>query len=526
MKKPEISLNEKSRLEDLIRLEILDTESEPYFDDLTKLASEICGTKISLISLIDSERQWFKSKIGLDASETPREISWCGHAILDDGVFEIPDAELDERFKDNPLYTGEPHVRFYAGAPLKTSGGHNIGTLCVIDNQPRNLNDWQRSTLKKLANQVVLLLEARLREKKLKITNEKLDVIVKNIPLNLVIYDIEGEISWVNEQWQKDFNYSDIDLLRKDISQFITTDKKYSFLSSNYHWERLKIKNKGQEDVFVNWINVPLNSTHFLGIAKNINQQVMSEIETQELAKSLEEQKRISQHQAKLASLGQLAAGVGHEINNPLAIIKGFLHALEIELNINNLPESKPAYLIKKIDHATDRIVNIVKGLKSFSRANSSDLTHFSLNDALSNTIQLITEIYKKEGVTLKFQDSSTSPLIIYGSKGRMEQVFLNLIHNAKDAMEDSPEKVVEMELKQVSNKAVFTIHDQGKGIPEEIKDKIFDPFFTTKDVNKGTGIGLSIVASIIKEMDGEIKFETAIGRGTTFYIEILLSSK
>jgi C4-dicarboxylate-specific signal transduction histidine kinase len=526
MKKPGIPQNEHDRLEDLIRLEILDTESEPFFDDLTKLASEICGTKISLISLIDSNRQWFKSKIGLEASETPREISWCGHAILADGIFEIPDAELDERFKDNPLYTGEPHVRFYAGAPLKTSSGYNIGTLCVIDSQPKNLNDWQRSALKKLANQVVLLLEARLREKKLKIANEKLDVIVKNIPLNLVIYDKEGEISWVNEQWQKDLNYSDIDLLKKDIAQFITTNKSYSFLSSNYRWERLKIKNKSLQDIFVNWINVPLNSSHFLGIAKNIHQQVMSEIETQELEKSLEEQKMISQHQAKLASLGQLAAGVGHEINNPLAIIKGFLHALEIELNINQNPDSKPAYLINKINHATDRIVNIVKGLKSFSRANTSDLANFSLNDALSNTIQLISEIYKKEGVTLKFQDSSTAPLFIYGSKGRMEQVFLNLIHNAKDAMEDSPEKVIEMELKQVSNKAVFSIHDQGKGIPDEIKDKIFDPFFTTKDVNKGTGIGLSIVASIIKEMDGIIKFETSPGKGTTFYIEILVAAK
>ena len=524
MKKPETPLNEQQRLEDLLRLEILDTESESFFDDLTKLASEICGTKISLISLIDSNRQWFKSKVGLEASETPREISFCGHAILDEDIFEIPDAELDERFRDNPLYTGAPHVRFYAGAQLKTSSGNNIGTLCVIDNQPRQLNEWQKSALKKLANQVVLLLEARLREKKLKMANEKLDVIVKNIPLNLVMYNKNGEITWMNEQWQKDFNFPDNHLIKKNINHIFTGEEKYPFLSPNFNWKRLKINDLNQNDIFINWISVPVNSHHFLGIAKNINQQVMSEIETLKLEKSLEEQKRISQHQAKLASLGQLAAGVGHEINNPLAIIKGFLHALEMELNTHQNPDSKPAYLLKKIDHATDRIVNIVKGLKSFSRANSSDLGNFSLNEALSSTIQLISDIYKKEGITLSLQDTSSSPLIIYGNKGRMEQVLLNLIHNAKDAMEDSEDKTIEMELSVEASKAVFFIKDKGKGIPNDIKDKIFDPFFTTKDVNKGTGLGLSIVASIVKEMDGEIRFESSIGKGTTFYVEVPLS--
>jgi two-component system, NtrC family, sensor kinase len=525
MKAPDIPKNEEDRLKDLLRLEVLDTNSEQHFDELTKLASEICGTKISLISLIDSDRQWFKSKVGLDASETPRNISWCGHAILKDEIFEIPDAELDDRFRDNPLYTGQPHVRFYAGAPLKTSHGFNIGTLCVIDSEPKKLTHWQKESLQVLARQVVLLLEARLREKKLELINEKLDVIVKNIPLNLVTYNFDGEINWVNDQWSKDFDFSPDELISKKISQVLPNENNYNFLSPIKNWSRLKLKSKSGENVFTNWISIPVNTHHFLGIGKNITQQVISDIETKKLEKDLEDQKRISQHQAKLASLGQLAAGVGHEINNPLAIIKGFLHALDGELSTHQPAESKAFYLLKKIEHATDRIVNIVKGLKSFSRADQSELEYFSLNESLSITLQLISDIYKKEGINFKLEDQTTDSLIIFGNKGRMEQVFLNLINNAKDAMEDSQNKHIQLILKQDSGKAFFSITDSGKGIPDEIKDKIFDPFFTTKDVNKGTGIGLSIVASIIKDMDGEIKFESKLGHGTTFTIEIPMSN-
>ena len=521
MKTPDIPKNEEERLKDLLRLEVLDTNSEQHFDELTKLASEICETKISLISLIDSDRQWFKSKVGLDASETPRNISWCGHAILKDEIFEIPDAELDDRFRDNPLYTGQPHVRFYAGAPLKTSHGYNIGTLCVIDSSPKKLTTWQKESLQILARQVVLLLEARLREKKLELINEKLDVIVKNIPLNLVTYNFDGEINWVNNQWQKDFDFSAHDLISKKIFQALPNENNYNFLSPNKAWNRLELKNKSGENVFTNWISIPVNTHHFLGIGKNVTQQVKSDIETKQLEKNLEDQKRISQHQAKLASLGQLAAGVGHEINNPLAIIKGFLHALDGELTAHQPADSKSFYLLKKIEHATDRIVNIVKGLKSFSRADQSELEYFSFHETLSITLQLVSDIYQKEGFNFKLEDHTSEPLIVFGNKGRMEQVFLNLINNAKDAMEDSQDKNIQLILKEDSGKAFFSIRDSGKGIPDEIKDKIFDPFFTTKEVNKGTGIGLSIVASIIKDMDGEIKFESKLGHGTTFIVEL-----
>ncbi len=153
--------NEKERLQKLKDYQILDTLPEQDFDDFTKLASFICNTPISLISLIDETRQWFKSHHGLDATETSREVAFCAHAILQDEVFVIPDSSKDIRFKDNPLFIEYPHVHFYAGAPLKTPSGHNIGTLCVIDNKPNDLTKDQIEALRCLARQVVNLMELR-----------------------------------------------------------------------------------------------------------------------------------------------------------------------------------------------------------------------------------------------------------------------------------------------------------------------------------------------------------------------------
>ena len=156
------ALRESRRQQELRRLQILDSAEEPAYDDITRRASQLCGTPISLISLIDDERQWFKSRQGLALSETPRTWSFCSHAIQEpDKVLVIEDATRDQRFKDNPLVTGSPGVRFYAGAPLVTRSGEAIGSLCVIDSQPRGLAAAHQDALRALADQVVALMETR-----------------------------------------------------------------------------------------------------------------------------------------------------------------------------------------------------------------------------------------------------------------------------------------------------------------------------------------------------------------------------
>jgi signal transduction histidine kinase len=187
------TIDEAARLKALYDYDILDTEAEKTFDDLTHLAAQICNTPITLISLIDPDRQWFKSRVGLDAEETSRDIAFCAHAIHQREIFEVEDTLQDQRFFNNPLVTSAPNIRFYAGTILVSPDGHAIGTLCVIDDKPNKLTQEQRQALEVLGRSVISQMELRKNIKQLKQANQHKTEFLSNMshelrtPLNAII---------------------------------------------------------------------------------------------------------------------------------------------------------------------------------------------------------------------------------------------------------------------------------------------------------------------------------------------------
>lgn len=234
----------------------------------------------------------------------------------------------------------------------------------------------------------------------------------------------------------------------------------------------------------------------------------------------LDAQVRLTLHNDRLASIGQLAAGVGHEINNPLSIISGQLYVLDLHLKEQGIEDPELRSGFEKIERSVNRIATIVGGLKTFSRTDEESISHFPLQPLVEETLVMLRDIFAKDGILLELQGQVASGLIA-GHRNRIQQVLVNLLMNAKDATESKAERKVVVESFQSSARLGFIVRDNGCGIPEEHLDKIFEPFFTTKGLgNRGTGIGLAIVSNILKDHQARIQVRSEPEVGTEFRVE------
>lgn len=240
----------------------------------------------------------------------------------------------------------------------------------------------------------------------------------------------------------------------------------------------------------------------------------------------LRENEKLIQRQSQLSLIGEIAAGVGHEINNPLAIAAGFINRIKKSLEKEKLSNKNTIEDIKKVEMANERIRNIVDGLRTYARAipNQSEIIY--LKDVIDNTMMLISEIYTKESV-LVILGEVDSELFVRGNLGKVQQVIMNLISNAKDATQGRKERKIFIDLKRKGeSNLVLSVRDNGVGIPEEIKDKILNPFFTTKGAGKGTGMGLGLVNEFVIGLKGELLIKSRAGEGSTFSVMLPLASK
>ncbi|MEC9281466.1 MAG: HAMP domain-containing sensor histidine kinase [Bdellovibrionota bacterium] len=229
------------------------------------------------------------------------------------------------------------------------------------------------------------------------------------------------------------------------------------------------------------------------------------------------------QHISKLASIGELSASIGHEINNPLTIADGNLQRLVKRLKELNIQDEKVFSLAQKQTTALNRIQNITEGMRNYSRKERDLKTEFDPSVGALQMVDMVEYSFSQLGIKFDFNLTETS-YKVNGNESVFQQVIMNLLSNARDAMEDSTQKQIHISSYRESTNLVIEISDTGSGMPEEVRKKIFEPFYTTKEVGKGTGLGMSLVYSFISDMNGGISIDSEVGKGTSFKISLPIS--
>ena len=654
---PKIPVNEVERLQALKALYILDTPPEDALDEITTLASQICGVPISFISIVAENRQWFKSKVGLEMDETSRDISFCAHAVFDSQTLIIEDTSLDPRFQQNPVVIGSPHIRFYAGAPLILSNGHSIGTLCVFDQVPRKLTAQQITALEILSRQVVLNFEKNKIARDLTIQKNFFSSIVKVLPELISYIDDQYQPIFRNEAFLKWFQLTPLELQKLSIEEvfgadnfakikphieqvlkghpqnyeltikiesggslldkiihatyipdldndkkvrgffsvisdmteiraneikvirqtqiletafqesqmneqlfrayfenaaigMIKLDSNLNFLDANpaylnmieFNLAELKFKNltdvtfpedrqnynstlKLSSDDHIAFIRYEKRSVTKTGkviylqisgqsvpIENSADYQIFMVIQDVSALKEaetlLQEQQAKLIQSSKLSALGEMAGGIAHEINNPLAIITGKLYLLKRLYDVSFPNKNAIFKEIEKIEHTAIRISKIVRGLRVFSRDSSKDPNEIvKVESIISNTISLCSERLTTHGI--KIAVDCPAQLKISCRPTDISQILLNLLSNSFDALHTVSEKWIKIKVVDSSHDSIqIEVVDSGNGIPMEARDKIMQPFFTTKEIGKGIGLGLSVSKGLAQANGGELMLD------------------
>ncbi len=521
--------NENERLHALYRLQILDTLPEVNFDNITKLAASICEAPVSLITFVDKNRTWIKSKFGSDVTETSRDDSICSHTILNNEIFEISDATQDIRFEANPFVANVPNVRFYAGIAFHSPDKYPVGTLCLVDFRPRVLTKSQRITLNLLAQQLNQIIELRIKIMELE-EFRKHDLIHRTafnqMSEGVVLQNTTGAIVSFNPASLSVLELSEDELLGKSLTDpsWKCFKEDGSPFPSEEHPAIQVLKN-----------GLPLRDV-LMGVKSNLSPLKWLNIQSDPIFSENDEKPCFAvtifaditekhEHQilmiqdAKMRALGEMAGNLAHEINTPLAIITVIAETLIQDLEENELKKPEVDKLLRKIDSTAMKIAAIVRGLKAFARESDGDPKQAVLiSTVLNDCMVFCQQKFATLGIRLDIEILDDG--IIKCVPVQISQVILNLLNNAADVVLARPEKWVKVIVKNNDGKIKLSVVDCGTGIPQEIVQKLMTPFFTTKGVGKGTGLGLSISARIVESCGGKLSYELYEGH-TSFTFEL-----
>lgn len=531
---------EVARLKALFDCHVLDTPPEEIFDRTARLAAYLCGTTIGLIGFIDATRLWFKSRVGWDYPEIPREDSFCEQTILRRDLLVISDAIADDRLSAGPMvrYAG---IRFYAGVPLLTKEGYALGTVCVMDRLPRELPAGHKDALLTLAHLVMGQLESRrsttltstLSEHKrndqaLRDSQERLESIISSAMDAIITVNDRQQIVVFNRAAEQIFRCPPEQALGQSLEKFIP--EKFREVHRQ-HVQRFGDTGVTTRSLYspgtlmglrANGEEFPVEAT--ISQVKTASERLYTVIVRDVSARKRSEDEL--RHAQKMEAVGHLAGGIAHEFNNYLGIIMGYSDLLAQDENQNE----SVRLTVSEINTATQKAASLTRQLLAFSRKQILEPSVLDLNASILETHKLLHRLIPANiDITPVLQPNLGR---VKADPAQIQHILINLAVNARDAMPQGGKISIEtanVELDEefasrnpdvrAGDYVMFSVTDTGQGIDRETLARIFEPFFTTKKDGKGTGLGLSTTYGIVKQSSGHISVASVLGRGTTFRI-------
>ena len=506
MLKAPIPENDTERVEALRSLNILDTSHEERFDRIIRTTALLFKVPISMVSLVDANRQWFKSCVGLPVAETDRDISFCGHAIISKEMLIIEDSLNDPRFADNPLVTGPPHVRFYAGQPLRGPKGHIVGTLCIVDQKPRRLNREKLDALRNLAFWAETELNAT-----------QLSTFIKSLADGMILFDEKGVIEVINPAAESIFRARSEELVGTDLETWMPDSCEISSeIGVNSCEGELHARRPDGTSFPVEFSVGEMawgHSSRYVGIIHDLTEQKETEQKLRELDRLKSE----------------FVSMVSHELRTPLTSIGGYLEML-VDGDAGDINEEQNEYL-EIIQRNTKRLSALINDLLDVTRIESGRIELKKQQLDIHEIIQVVSESMRphieEKHQTLDVDLPSSLPEI-YGDVDRVTQVLINFVSNASKYTPKNGQLAIKVDTRK--DFVRISVIDNGIGLsPEELK-KLFTRFFradnlTTREVG-GTGLGLWISRSLVEMHGGVVTVESEKKKGSMFSFTLPVNTK
>jgi PAS domain S-box-containing protein len=521
--------NDAERLATLASYGILDTAPEQAYDDVTALATYICGAPYSTVTFVDRDRQWFKSEAGFGTNETARSDSFCAFAILRSETLIVEDTLLDPRFSANPFVLNDPKIRFYAGSPIVAPNGHVLGTVCVFDDKPRRLSVAQIGALESLARQVQTLLEHRTAISRLEValatsrdTEQRLGelaAIVDSSDDAILSKNLNGIITSWNFGASRIFGYSADEMVGESILKLIPEElhSDETLIIGQIrkgerveHFETVRLTKDGRR------LNVALTVSPVRDERGNVigASKILRDISAR---KKLEESLLQSE---KIASAGRMASTIAHEVNNPLEAITNLLYLLR-----PLIVDTCGLEYLATAESEIARVSHIAKQTLGFYREHTA-ASLISVSELVQQTVMIYEPRCAINGINMEKSLRSTNKVLL--RRGEMMQVISNLISNSMYAMPSGGILSVSTEdVNSTEHGVVISVRDTGVGILSQNIPKVFEAFFTTRSAI-GTGIGLFVAKQFVEGHGGRIELESSVAapdHGTTVRIHLPLQT-